>query len=93
MIHRRRHVMAIGAGAEEERRRAGRDILRRQLRQRALDGEFAHRARHVHEVAEALGLGDVGEQGVDVGDADLGQHRAAVVGGKWEIAHQPTVFR
>ena len=41
MIDGRRDVVAVGAGAEEERDRAGGDVLSRHRAQRALDGDFA----------------------------------------------------
>ncbi len=42
----------------------------------------------VDEPGEPLVLGDVGEQRVDVGDADLGQHGAAVGIGERQVAHR-----
>ena len=47
MIHRAGHMMLVGARAAEKRRRARRDVLRRQLGQRALDFQLALRVRQI----------------------------------------------
>ena len=54
----------------------------------ALDLHLSFRARQVEEVGEARVRRDVGEQVVDVADADPGQHLAAVGVGQGEVAHR-----
>ena len=66
MIDARRHMMAIGAGADEERRRARRDIARREAGERALDLDLASCARQVEQTAETLVGRNVGEEVVDI---------------------------
>ena len=89
MIHRGRNMMAISAGAAEERHRAGRNIARGHACHRAFDIHFALRVRQIE-----LGAGDdgflrnTGEQGINIGHADLRQHLRPVGRGKRQIAHQ-----
>ena len=70
VVDGRGDVVAIGAGAEEERDRSRRDVARRHARQRALDLDLAHAVGQVERPVEPLVGGNVGKQRVDVGDAD-----------------------
>ena len=67
MIDAGRHMMAIGAGADEERHRARRDIARGERAERALDLDLAlaRAACRAGRRARLLGR-NVGEQVVDV---------------------------
>ena len=80
MIHRRRHMMPVGARAAEERRRPGRHILRRQLDKRALDFQLALRVRQVEsgQRRHAPHCGTSRNSASMSGSADLRQHGAAV---------------
>ncbi len=80
--------MAVGAGADEKRRRAGRDIPRRHPAEMPLDFELALRGRQVEKALDPLVGGNVDEQVVDRSDADLLQHQRAVGTGMGQIAHQ-----
>ena len=55
----------------------------------AFDLEFAFLARHRGKAVQQLVDGDRRKQLVDVGNADPCQHRLAVGGFQWQIAHQP----
>ncbi len=87
VVDRGGNMMAIGAGAEEERNRPCRDVPRRELGQRTLDREFAHAARQVERAVEQRVLRNVAIEIVDTGRADRGKHGAAIVVGEREIAH------
>ena len=81
--------MAIGAGADEERRAAGRDVLRRIGLEGALDLELAGVIGQAGNLAaEPRRLRHVAEQLVDRLGADLRQHLAAVGFGEGQITHQ-----
>ena len=56
--------------------------------QRPLHLHLALGLGQVDEAREPLVPGDVGEQGVDVGDADPRQHGPAIGVGERQIAHQ-----
>ncbi|KIU01487.1 hypothetical protein QU38_01365, partial [Staphylococcus aureus] len=88
MIDARRHVMAIGAGAEEEGRRPRRQVLRRQPGHVAFDGKFAgmHRQAGDRAVEHRAG-GHIGEEVVDRPGADDAEHRLAIGLGKGQVAH------
>ncbi len=92
VIDARRHVMLVGAGADEERHRSGRRVLRSELAQHPLDLHLALGCGQLDEALEPLVLRNIGEQRIDVGDADLGQHGAAVGVGERQVAHQLLSF-
>ena len=87
MIDGRRNVTAVGAGAEKERNRAGRDAAAGDRRHRPLDRHLALRQRHVEKPVDPLVGRNVGEQRVDVRNADPGQHRLAFGRVERQIAH------
>ena len=89
MIDGRRDVMAIGAGAEEERDRAGGDVLRGE-RGRA---RARRRARSLacgigSRSSSRLRAGMSANSASMSGDADAGEHQPPVVGVERQIAHQ-----
>jgi L-amino acid N-acyltransferase YncA len=91
MIHRRRHVMAIGARAAEERRRARGYVSCSELRERAVYGEFALMIGEIEDAASDNGMGrHVTKQRIDIGNANSLKHRHAIVGRQWKIAHRFT---
>ena len=93
VVDGRRHVMAIGPGADEERRRRGRHVLRRIGLEGALDLELALVIGQAGDLgAEPRRGRHVAEQLVDRFGADLGQHLAAVGIGEGKVAHQPRLF-
>ncbi len=67
MIHGRRHMVAIGARADEERHGARRHILRGERAERALDGKLGLVRRQVGQRGVEFRGGDVGEEGIDGG--------------------------
>ena len=67
VIDARRDVVAVGAGADEERHRAGGDVPRRHRAEDALDLDLALGRRQIEEAGEALVGGNVGEEIVDRG--------------------------
>src|SRR3546814_11527752 len=73
-------MVAIGAGAAEERPRAGRAIQGRQFAKLALHLQLAGVQRQVEEALDPRGLRHVAEEFVDVRRADHAQHFGAVVG-------------
>ena len=88
VINAGRHMVAIRAGAEEERHVAGDGVLAREGGKMPLDREFAGVVRQVADRAiEACGFGHVDEQVVDRGRADGCEHRGAVVGGEGQVTH------
>ena len=88
VVDRRRHVMAIGAGAEEARRPAGAEIPGGECPDAALDLDLAEMVRQVDRGGQPRARRDVAEQAVDRGHADGRQHGAAVGIGQRQIAHQ-----
>ena len=95
MIDGRGNVAPIGAGAEKERGRSGGDAAARDTRHHPLDRHLALRQRHVEQALNPLVGGNVGEQGLDVGNADAHQHRLAFACVERQVAHgiQPRVLR
>ena len=87
MIDRRGNVPPIGARADKEWRRARRDAATGDRIHRPLDRHFALAQRHVEQALNALVGGNVGEQGVDVRNADAGQHRLAFISVERQVAH------
>src|SRR5215212_5951874 len=87
MIDARRKVMLVGAATDEERHRAGRDILSRHSAEYALDFDLALGARQIRQRPQPLLCWYIGKQRIDVGNADARQHLGAVIGGEWKIAH------
>src|SRR5262249_7263731 len=90
VIDRRRHVMAIDAGADEARNRARDDVLGGHGGERALDLELALGLREIEQAVEARGSGHIGKERIDRGDADRREHRLAVGYGEGQVAHQPS---
>ena len=87
MVDGRRHVVAVGAGADEERHRARRDVARRQPPELALHVDLALAVRQVDEIGEELVARHVGEEVVDARDADARQHGLAVGVRERQVAH------
>ncbi len=88
MVDRGGDVMAIGAAADEKRRRAGSDIPRRQAGDHPLDLDLALRQRQIERpVAPRCGR-HIGKQIINQFDPDRGQHLATVMIGQRQIAHQ-----
>ena len=88
VVHARRNVVLVGAGADEEGHGGRGHVPRRHARENALDLHLSFRARQVEEIGEARVRRDVGEQLVDAADPDPGQHLAAVGVGQGEVAHR-----
>ena len=88
-----RNVMLIGAAAGKERHRAGGRIPRRQPAERPLDGHLALVLRQAGDAVQQQAFRHVGEQLVDLGDADRGKHLAALIGRMGEIPHYSMVSR
>ena len=65
VIDARRHVMAIGAGADEERHGAGGDVARGHGAEQPFNLDLAFRGRQVEQAAQPLVRRDVGEEIVD----------------------------
>jgi len=86
-VDRGRHVMAIGAGAEEARHRSSRDIARGQTRQGPFDLQLALMRRQVEGLVAPGRLGHIGEERIDRLDADRGQHVGPLGLGQGQIAH------
>ena len=89
VVDGRRHMMAVGAGADEERRARGRQVPGREALEGTLDFELAL------VIGQAADLGrqprrrrHVPEQLVDRLGADHAQHLAAIGLGEGEITHQ-----
>lgn len=78
MVDRRRDMVLVGARPNEERYRAGGRVLRRQPPEDALDFELALGARQVERLFQQLAGGHIGEERVDIGDADAREHVLAV---------------
>ena len=78
VIDARRHVMAIGAGADEEGHRSRGDVVRGHGAEDALDLDLAFSQGQIDQGIEMLVGGHVGEEIVDASDADAGKHRRAV---------------
>ena len=87
MIDGRGNVPPIGAGAEKKRSRSGGDAAIGDRRHRPLDRHFAFRQRHVEKALNPLVGGNVGEQRLDVRNADAGQHRLAFARVERQVAH------
>ena len=89
MVDARRHMVAVGAGAEEEGPVARRAILPRQRCHMAFDRELARLIRQAGDRAvEPRFGGNVDEQVVDRRGADGGEHRRPVAAGERKIAHE-----
>lgn len=83
-----RHMVLVGAAAEEERHVRGGEVLPRHGGERALDLHLAQVERQALDRAgEPRGGGHVAEQVVDAGSADLRKHRGAVVRGEGQVSH------
>ena len=91
MVDAGRDMMLVGAGADEERHRRGRHVAVRHARQDALDFELALAARQVERRAEKRLGRHIGEEIVDGGGADAGQHLLAVAVGQGQVAHDKTI--
>src|SRR5262249_50697124 len=87
VIDGRRHVVPVGAAADEERHRAGRDVLGRQAAKGALDLDLAATTRPVRQLAPQHVARHVREQGGYAGDAAAGQHLGASLVGERQVAH------
>ena len=92
VIHRRRHVMLVGARADEERHRPGRHVLLRHPAQDALHFKLALGLGQVDEPVQPLVLGHVGKQRIDVGHTDLAEHGLAIGFVERQVAHQLLSF-
>ena len=88
MVDGRRYVALVGARAEKERDRAGRDAQVGHRAQSPLDRHFAHGQRHVEQTLDPLVGGNVGKQRVDVGNANSRQHHLAFGCVERQIAHR-----
>ena len=88
MVHRGGDMVLVGAGPDEERHGRGRNVAGRHPRQDALDLELPLGTRQIDRRLQQLVGRHVGEQGIDIGDADAGQHVLAVGVGQGEIAHE-----
>ncbi len=87
VIDARRHMVPIGAGADEERHRSGRHIARRHPPERPFDGKFARRLGQGEAMDAEIGR-DVEEEIIDRADADGGEHRLPIRLGMGKIAHR-----
>ena len=92
MVHRRRHVMLVGAGADEEGNRARRDIFRRQRRKLALDFQLGAAQGQVERPGQQGVARRVGVERVDGGDADARQHVVALLEAERKIAHSDVLL-
>ena len=89
-VHRGRHMMFVGAAADEEGRGAGGQILAGHLHQRAFHRHFAGVVREAGNGAIQHGFGrHVLKQIVDAGGTDGGQHGCTVSRGKGQITQGP----
>jgi hypothetical protein len=93
VIHRRRDVVLIGAGADEEGNGGGGGVFAGHLAEDALDLELALGAGQVDRGLQQLAGRHIAEQRVDIGDADPREHVLAVGIGEREIAHGVIPFR
>src|ERR1043166_9497401 len=87
MIHACGDMMLVGAATDEERHRAGRGVLCREAVEHALDLDLALAERKIRQRRQAFVRWYPGEQIVDAGNADAGEHLAAVLRREREIAH------
>ena len=82
-------MVAVGAGADEEGRVARGQVLPGERGQPALHRQLGRVVRQVFDrTVEQRGRGHIGEQGIDRGRADRGEHSFAVGIGQGEVAHQ-----
>jgi hypothetical protein len=93
VVHRRRHVVAVGARAAEEGPGAGRAVHRRQPAELALHLQFAGVQGQVEQGLAASRFGHVAEQFVDAAGPDGGQHLGPVGRREGQVAHAQSVFR
>src|SRR5206468_4082400 len=84
-VHDRRHVVVVEAGAQERDRRAV--VLRRKLLEVRAQLLLAQGRRELELTVEPDARGQVGEELLDVGDADLLQHRLAIGVCQREVRH------
>ncbi len=78
MIDAGGNVVPVDAGAEKARAGAGGEILGGHGAEGTLHLELALGPRQIEEPLDARRRRHVGEERVDVGDTDRGQHRLAV---------------
>ena len=83
-----RHVVAIGARADEERPVAGGAVLRRERAHDARHFKLGASLRQIERLLQPLRRRYVGEEVVDFADADLRQHVGAVLGRVGQVAHR-----
>ena len=89
VVDARRHMVAIGAAAEEERHLAGDEVLAGQRRQLPLDRQFGRMVgQALDAVLESRGFRHVAEQLVDRAGADHGQHLRSVGIAERQVTHQ-----
>jgi hypothetical protein len=85
-VHDRRHVVVVHAGAEERDLLARGDVARGELGQVGGELGLGERGLERERAAETHAHRHVGEQLLDGGDADLGQHGVPVVVGQRQVA-------
>ena len=95
MIDGRGDVALIGAGPEKNGAEPAAILRAAIARHHALDRHLAHGGRHVEQTFDPLVRGNIGEQRLDVGNADPRQHRFAFARVQRQIAHglSPSVLR
>ncbi len=88
MIDACRHMVLVGAGADEEGQARGGHVAGSHAAEQALDLHLALPARKVRQLRQALVAWDVGEEIVDGINADAGEHIATVGIGEGQVAHR-----
>jgi hypothetical protein len=87
VVDRCRHVVAVGAGADEERAIACRHVLSRQGAHMRLDQELWRVFRQVYRLVQQRLCGHTGKQILGAGSADHGEHLRPLGFGMGEVAH------
>jgi hypothetical protein len=87
VVDARRHMVAIGSRAAEERSCAGCAVPGRQPGKTPLDLQFAGMRRQVGEARATRALRHIAEQRIDIVGADDRQHVPAVVRRQGQITH------